>query len=161
MSAIALVRVKRGSTWMMVAPLSLACITQRNATGWHSAMLEPSMTMQSEPATLPAYVVAAPRPSRVPKPGTLELCQIRAWFSIATTPRPRMSFCWTWFHSPSSVAPPSEKMAVVTLTSVPFSSRDERLIPHFLDQLGHAVHGALEVPHLPLGGTRRAVKHLG
>ena len=40
-----MVRVKRGSTWMTLAPLSLACITQRKATGWHSAMLEPSMRM--------------------------------------------------------------------------------------------------------------------
>ena len=32
-SAIALVRVKRGSTWMSFAPLSLAFMTQRNATG--------------------------------------------------------------------------------------------------------------------------------
>jgi hypothetical protein len=41
MSHMALVRVNRGSTWMSVAPLSLACIGQRKATGWHSAMLEP------------------------------------------------------------------------------------------------------------------------
>jgi hypothetical protein len=52
------------------------------------------MTMQSADATLPAYVVAAPRPSLVPRPGTLELCQMRAWFSIATIPRPRKSFWW-------------------------------------------------------------------
>ena len=37
---------------------------------------------------LRGYVVAAPRPSRVPRPGTLELCHIRAWFSMATTPEP-------------------------------------------------------------------------
>jgi hypothetical protein len=43
---------------------------------------------------LRGYIVAAPRPNRVPKPGTLELCQIRAWFSIATIPNPRMTFCW-------------------------------------------------------------------
>ena len=56
----------------------LACITQRNATGWHSAMFEPWITMQSESAMLRGYIVAAPRPSRVPNPGTLELCQMRA-----------------------------------------------------------------------------------
>ena len=52
-SAMAVVRVKRGSTWSSLAPLSLACITQRKATGWHSAMLEPSTTMQSEWIRLP------------------------------------------------------------------------------------------------------------
>src|SRR6266498_1429083 len=41
-SATALVRVKRGSTWTSFAPLSLAFMGQRNATGWHSAMFEPT-----------------------------------------------------------------------------------------------------------------------
>jgi hypothetical protein len=27
-------------------------------------------------------VVAPPRPYEVPRPGTVELCQIRAWFSM-------------------------------------------------------------------------------
>ena len=47
-SAIALVRVKRGSTWMTFAPRSLASITHWKPTGWHSAMFEPMITMQSE-----------------------------------------------------------------------------------------------------------------
>ncbi len=34
MSATADVRVKRGSTWMIVAPRSFASMTKRNATGW-------------------------------------------------------------------------------------------------------------------------------
>ena len=55
-----------------------AFIGQRNATGWHSAMFEPMITMQSECAMSRGYIVAAPRPSRAPSPGTLELCQIRA-----------------------------------------------------------------------------------
>ena len=92
MSATAVVRVKRGSAWMTLAPLSLACITQRKATGWHSAMFEPSMRMAFEWIRLPGKVVAAPRPSRTPRPGTLAECHIRAWFSMATTPRPRISF---------------------------------------------------------------------
>ena len=48
MSASADVRVNRGSTWITVAPRAFASITHWNPTGWHSAMLEPSMTMQSE-----------------------------------------------------------------------------------------------------------------
>ena len=79
---------------MSFAPCStFACIGQRNATGWFSAMLDPITTTQSESAMLRGYIVAAPRPSLVPRPGTLELCHIRAWFSMATMPRPRMSFC--------------------------------------------------------------------
>ena len=33
-------------------------------------------------------VVAAPLPNRAPRPGTEEECQMRAWFSTATMPRP-------------------------------------------------------------------------
>lgn len=78
MSAIALVRVKRGSTWMSFAPFAFAAIGQRKATGWFSAMFEPMTMTQSESAMARGYMVAAPRPSRVPNPGTLELCQILA-----------------------------------------------------------------------------------
>ena len=53
MSATALVRVNRGSTWMIFAPCStFAFMGQRNATGWFSAMFEPMTTMQSESAML-------------------------------------------------------------------------------------------------------------
>ena len=31
-------------------------------------------------------VVAPPRPNEMPRPGTVELCQIRAWFSTWMTP---------------------------------------------------------------------------
>ena len=41
------VRVKRGSTWISVAPFSLAFIGQRKPTGWASAMFEPMNRMQS------------------------------------------------------------------------------------------------------------------
>src|SRR2546427_748694 len=77
MSAIALVRVKRGSTWMSLAPLSLACIGHRNATGWHSAMFDPWITMQSESAMLRGYIVAAPRPR---------------WSTLVG----RLGFTWSW-----------------------------------------------------------------
>jgi hypothetical protein len=53
MSATALVRVKRGSMWMIFAPCpTLALMGQRNATGWFSAMFEPITTMQSESSML-------------------------------------------------------------------------------------------------------------
>ena len=78
MSAIALVRVNRGSMWMTFAPRAFASITHWNPTGWHSAMFEPWMTMQSEFCRSCWKVVAPPRPKRVPKLGTVDECQIRA-----------------------------------------------------------------------------------
>ena len=86
MSATAEVRVKRGSTWMIVAPRRLASITHWNPTGCASAMFEPSMRMQSLFARSCWKVVAPPRPNEVPRPGTVEECQIRAWFSIWIAP---------------------------------------------------------------------------
>ncbi len=50
------------------------------------------MVMTSEFETSRENVVAAPRPKLTPRPGTLELCHMRAWFSIATIPRLRVSF---------------------------------------------------------------------
>ena len=91
-SALALVLVKRGSTWMTRAPLALASITHWNPTGWHSAMFEPWMTMQSLFARSCWKVVAPPRPNDVPKLGTVEECHMRAWFSIWIAPIAVKSF---------------------------------------------------------------------
>ena len=90
--AIALVRVKRGSTWITFAPRSLASITHWNPTGWFSAMFEPMITMQSEFCRSCWKSVAPPRPNEVPRPGTVELCHMRAWFSTWTTPSAVHSF---------------------------------------------------------------------
>ena len=85
-SATADVRVNRGSMWMTVAPRALASITHWNPTGWHSAMLEPWMTMQSEFCRSCWKFVAPPRPKEAPRLGTVALCHIRAWFSICRAP---------------------------------------------------------------------------
>ena len=85
------VRVKRGSTWINVAPFSLAFIGQRKPTGWASAMFDPMIRMQSLLARSCWKVVAAPRPNEAPRPGTDAECQIRAWFSIDTTPSPPLN----------------------------------------------------------------------
>ena len=61
-SAIALVREKRGSTWMIIAPFSLAFITQRKPTGCASAIDEPSMRITSAFAKSWRDVVAPPLP---------------------------------------------------------------------------------------------------
>ena len=90
--AIALVRVKRGSTWMMRAPLFRASITHWKPTGWHSAMFDPMITMQSEFCRSCWNVVAPPRPNEVPRPGTVDECHMRAWFSTCTNPSDDISF---------------------------------------------------------------------
>ena len=86
MSAIALVREKRGSTWMIVAPRSRAFIAQRKPTGCASARLEPWIQIRSEFWRSCWKLVAPPRPNVVPRPGTVEECHMRAWFSIWIAP---------------------------------------------------------------------------
>ena len=90
--ATALVRVNRGSTWITSAPRSLASITHWKPTGWFSAMFEPMITMQSEFMRSCWKSVAPPRPNEVPRPGTVELCHMRAWFSTWTMPSAVYSF---------------------------------------------------------------------
>ena len=85
-SATALVRVNRGSTWMIFAPRAFASMTHWKPTGCASAMFEPSSTTQSACAMSCCVFVAPPRPKLVPRPGTVELCQMRAWFSTWTAP---------------------------------------------------------------------------
>jgi hypothetical protein len=77
---------------MTVAPRRRASITHRKPTGWHSAKFEPWMTMQSAFFRSCWNVVAPPRPNEIPRPGTVDECHIRAWFSTCTTPRPEKSF---------------------------------------------------------------------
>ena len=95
MSAMADVRVNRGSAWRTFAPLSLACMTNRKPTGWHSAMFDPMIRIESACWRSCWAVVAPPRPSEVPRPGTVELCQIRAWFSSQMRPSDLHIFKWT------------------------------------------------------------------
>ena len=92
MSAIALVREKCGSTWMILAPRSRAFIAQRKPTGCASTIDEPWIQTQSEFWRSCWKLVAPPRPNEVPRPGTVELCHMRAWFSICTAPIAVKSF---------------------------------------------------------------------
>ena len=78
LSALAVVRVKRGSTWMIFAPRRRASVTHWKPTGWHSAMFEPWMTMQSAFAMSWTGCVAPPLPNEDPRLGTVAECQIRA-----------------------------------------------------------------------------------
>jgi hypothetical protein len=55
-------------------------------------MFEPSITMQSLLARSCWKVVAPPLPNEVPRPGTVEECHIRAWFSTWTIPSAVNSF---------------------------------------------------------------------
>jgi hypothetical protein len=55
-------------------------------------MFDPSMRMQSALARSCWNPVAPPRPKLVPRPGTVEECHIRAWFSIWIAPSAVNSF---------------------------------------------------------------------
>ena len=50
----------------------------RKPTGWCSAIDDPMMRIASAFARSCCAVVAPPRPNEVPRPGTVELCHIRA-----------------------------------------------------------------------------------
>ena len=51
--------------------------------------------MQSAFAVLCWKSVAPPRPNDVPRPGTVEECHMRAWFSIWTAPNAVNDFLMT------------------------------------------------------------------
>jgi hypothetical protein len=78
--------------WITSAPRSLASTTHWKPTGWFSAMFEPIIVITSAFARSCWNVVAPPRPNEVPRPGTVELCHMRAWFSTLTTPSVVSSF---------------------------------------------------------------------
>ncbi len=73
---------------MTVAPRSRAFMTKRKPTGWFSAIDDPMMRTASAFWRSCCAVVAPPRPNEVPRPGTVELCHIRAWLLTHTSPRP-------------------------------------------------------------------------
>ena len=87
MSHSAEVRVKRGSTWMSLAPFSFAIMGCRKPPGCASAMFEPCIKIQSAFCRSCRLVVAPPLPYVMPRPGTVELCHIRAWLVIRTNPK--------------------------------------------------------------------------
>src|SRR6185437_10835991 len=77
--------------WIILAPRSRASITHWKPTGWFSAMFEPMIRMASALLRSCCAVVAPPRPKEVPRPGTVELCHIRAWLLMHTMPRPPLN----------------------------------------------------------------------
>ena len=77
---------------MSFAPRSRALSAQRDATGCASTSDDPWIQMQSAFWKSCWKLVAPPRPSEVPRPGTVELCHMRAWFSIWMAPIAVKSF---------------------------------------------------------------------
>jgi hypothetical protein len=55
-------------------------------------MFDPMIRIASALARSCWNVVAPPRPNEVPRPGTVEECHMRAWFSIDTAPAAVKSF---------------------------------------------------------------------
>ena len=86
-SAIALVRVNRGSMWMIFAPRAFASIDPLEA---HRVALGHVRTLDDDAVGVRRSCwkfVAPPRPNEAPRPGTVEECYMRAWFSIWIAPR--------------------------------------------------------------------------
>ena len=71
---------------MIFAPRSRALRAHRDATGCASTSDDPWIQMQSAFWKSCWKLVAPPRPSEVPRPGTVEECHMRAWFSIWMAP---------------------------------------------------------------------------
>ena len=81
-SAVAAVRVKRGSTTIILAlRWSLASIGHLKPHGWFSAGLPPMINIMSVFLMSIQPFVIAPRPNVGPKLETVGPCQTRAWFS--------------------------------------------------------------------------------
>ena len=81
-SALAAVRVKRGSTTIIFAlRWSLASIGHLKPHGWFSAGLPPMINIMSVFLMSIQPLVIAPRPNVGPKLETVGPCQTRAWFS--------------------------------------------------------------------------------
>src|SRR6202012_3128292 len=93
MSATAEVRVKRGSTEIILAlRLRLASIAHLKPQGWFSAGLPPMMSIMSVFFISTQPLVIAPRPNVGPKLETVGPCQTLAWFSRHVTPIERIDF---------------------------------------------------------------------
>ena len=92
LSEVADVRVNRGSMWMTLAPLSLRLghplVGDRVALGHVRALDDDAVSV----GQVLHVLVAPPRPNEDPRLGTVEECQIRAWFSIWIAPAAVKSF---------------------------------------------------------------------
>ena len=84
--------MKRGSTWMTSRPFSWALRIHLNAIGWFSATLLPSIRIALQCCMSTQWFVIAPRPNVAPRPGTVGLCQSRAWCSTKGIPSSRAAF---------------------------------------------------------------------
>jgi hypothetical protein len=86
-SAIALVRVNRGSMWIDLAPARLGLAHPLEA---HRVALGHVRTLDDDAVGVREVCwefVAPPRPNEAPRPGTVAECYMRAWFSIWIAPR--------------------------------------------------------------------------
>ena len=91
-SAIALVRVKRGSTWMTFAPRSFASIDPLEADRVALGHVRPLDHDAVGVLEVLLEVGGASLPNDVPRLGTVEECHMRAWFSIWIAPSAVKSF---------------------------------------------------------------------
>jgi len=86
------VRVNRGSMHQNGVMFSFAMSGQRTPRDGILPYFEPMIINRVGRTRSLGKVVEPPRPKLTPRPGTVEECQIRAWFSIYRTPSERNSF---------------------------------------------------------------------
>src|SRR5882762_8267887 len=89
MSALAAVRVKRGSATITLQPFSLACRVCSIDTGCASAAFEPKNSSDFEFCSSLYELVIAPYPQVWATPATVVLWQMRAWWSVLFVPQRR------------------------------------------------------------------------
>ena len=77
---------------MIFAPFSWAFRIHLKAMGWFSATLLPSTRIVLQCWRSIQWLVIAPRPNAAPRPGTVGLCQSRAWCSTKAVPSRRAAF---------------------------------------------------------------------
>src|SRR5258707_9034074 len=87
MSALAAVRVKRGSATITLQPFSLACSVCSIDTGCASAAFEPRNTIDFEFCSSLDELVITPQPQVWATPATVVLWQMRASRSVLLVPQ--------------------------------------------------------------------------
>src|SRR5687767_14410593 len=85
-SALAAVRVKRGSATIIFEPVSLACRQCSIDTGCASAAFDPMKNIALELSRSLYELVIAPYPQVFATPATVVEWQMRAWWSMLLVP---------------------------------------------------------------------------
>src|ERR1700756_990659 len=121
-------------------------------------MFEPIIRMASEFTRSLGAVVASPRPKEVPRPGTVELCHIRAWLLNADHAQAGGKELFdrvVFFVIESRATKVGHGSRMHYDLSVPLLP--ERPLPRVPDPIGDHVHRRLQFQFFPSGRVRPAI----